>query len=305
MLEVKDIKKSFKDKVVLNGVNITIEDGNIYGLIGANGAGKTTLMNIISGLLSATSGEVYAEGKKIRTINDATSIVGYVLDIPAMFDYLSAEEYLAFLMSAQNLTKEQGSKKIEELLKKVGLSDTIKKRIKKFSRGMKQRLGIAAGLVSNPKVILFDEPTSALDPQGRHEVMKIIEDLKKEGRTIILSTHILNDVERVCDKVGLLVDGVIKVTGTIHDVLNQFKEDCYKVVCSKNDAVKILDALKDNKSFKDVKVENGALEILYEKDGKKEIFSAIVNSGADIESISEKVSTIEDIFLKTSVKEGE
>ncbi|MCR5543577.1 MAG: ABC transporter ATP-binding protein [Eubacterium sp.] len=194
MIKVSDIKKSFKYNHVLKGVSFEVEKGTIYGLIGRNGAGKTTLMNIMSGLIEADSGSCSFG-------NNGKAKVGYLPDLPEFFDYLTTDEYLDFLLMEQNPVKR------DELLRLVSLPNGV--RVKTMSRGMRQRLGIAAVLVNDPDIILLDEPTSALDPSGRIDVKNILFNLKEKGKTIILSTHILADMDSICDKAGFLNDGVI------------------------------------------------------------------------------------------------
>ena len=194
MVTVNDIHKSFSDRKVLKGVSFEVGEGCIYGLIGKNGAGKTTLMRIMTDLLAADSGNVEYRG-------DGTSNVAYLPDLPAFYEYLTTDEYLDFLLVGRNPARR------DELLKTVGLKPGL--RIKTLSRGMRQRLGIASVLVNDPDVILLDEPTSALDPAGRSEVKDILLKLKNEGKTIILSTHILADMDSICDRAGFLHNGVI------------------------------------------------------------------------------------------------
>lgn len=192
MLEVKDIYKSYGSHQVLKGASFKVTDGQIYGLIGKNGAGKTTLLNIISGSLSKDSGEVI--------ITDLSK-VGYLPDLPAFFEYMKTGEYLDFLLM------KSGSKRRNELLDLVKLPANVT--IEKMSRGMRQRLGIAAALAIDPQVVLMDEPTSALDPQGREDVLNILRELRNQKKTVVFSTHILNDMEQICDDFGFLNDGVI------------------------------------------------------------------------------------------------
>ncbi|MCR5775892.1 MAG: ABC transporter ATP-binding protein [Lachnospiraceae bacterium] len=209
MIKVKDIKKAFSENRVLNGVSFSVGRGEIYGLIGKNGAGKTTLMNIMSGLSSADSGSYSYED--VKDDNSKVRLkIGYLPDLPAFFDYLSVGEYLDYLLMNNNARKK------DELLELVDLNGKV--RIATMSRGMRQRLGIAAAMVHDPEVILLDEPTSALDPSGRADVMRVLMELKKQGRSIVLSTHILADMERVCDRVGFLSKGVIKQELRIKDL---------------------------------------------------------------------------------------
>jgi ABC-2 type transport system ATP-binding protein len=189
LIKVSNIRKSFKTHEVLKGVSFEIEEGTIYGLIGINGAGKTTLMNIMSGLMEADGGNCSFTG------------AAYLPDLPAFYDYLTTNEYLDFLLMDSNPARR------DELLNLVGLTKGLK--VKTMSRGMRQRLGIAAVLVNDPKIVLLDEPTSALDPAGRNDVKNILLKLKSEGKTVILSTHILADMDSICDRAGFLTNGVI------------------------------------------------------------------------------------------------
>ena len=195
MIRIEHIQKSFLSKQVLRDVTFEVEEGSIYGLIGKNGAGKTTLMKIMTDLLEQDGGSCIfeKEGKPLS--------VGYLPDLPEFYDYLTTDEYLDFLLFEKNPIRR------DKLLSLVSLPKGV--RIKTMSRGMRQRLGIAAVLVGNPDVILLDEPTSALDPAGRSDVKKILMDLKKSGKTILLSTHILADMDTICDKAGFLHEGTI------------------------------------------------------------------------------------------------
>lgn len=206
MIRVENITKAFGTTAVLKGVSLTVNDGSVYGLIGRNGAGKTTLINIIAGISLPTSGACYINEHKVGKKTLSSGIIGYLTDLPAFFDYLTGEEYLRFLLSAQDHRRTVEERK-NELLHLVDLDG--KKLIRSMSRGMKQRLGIAAALTNDPNVILLDEPTSALDPFGRKEFMDIVRRLKDRGKCIVLSTHVLADMESVCDSVGFLNNGTV------------------------------------------------------------------------------------------------
>ena len=206
MISVQNIAKSFGENTVLKDVSLFVNEESIYGLIGHNGAGKTTLMSIMAGLSKADRGSYDYGGKRIS----------YLPDIPGFFDYLTTGEYIQFLMSGTRIGS--GPTK-EELLRQVGLTGKIK--ISKMSRGMRQRLGIAAALVNDPDILLLDEPTSALDPAGRIELMQILGDLRRQGKSILLSTHILADMEKLCDEVGFLYKGIISRTVNVRDLNNR------------------------------------------------------------------------------------
>lgn len=194
MIRINNISKSFGNKKVLRDISFQVGDGKAYGLIGKNGAGKTTLMTVIAGLCRADGGNYDTQSEK----------VGYLPDVPEFYNYLTCGEYLDYLL----MDLKGGSNTRNVLLRRVLLNENTK--IGTMSRGMKQRLAIAAVLSNDPSVILFDEPTSALDPEGRSIFRDIIEELKGKGKSIILSTHILNDMEKICDEVGFLSGGVIK-----------------------------------------------------------------------------------------------
>ncbi len=218
VIKVDNVYKAFTYNKVLRGVSFEVKSGSIYGLIGRNGAGKTTLMNIMSGLMEADSGSCSF------TKNNGKSRVGYLPDLPEFYDYLTTDEYLDFLLMDEN------PKRRNELLELVSLPPNV--RLKTMSRGMRQRLGIAAVLVNNPDIILLDEPTSALDPSGRNDVKNILMKLKEDGKTIILSTHILADMDSICDKAGFLNDGVIvrevdveETRTETSEILVQFKKE--------------------------------------------------------------------------------
>ena len=200
MVSVQHIKKSFGTHLVLRDVSFEVPDGSIYGLIGKNGAGKTTLMNIVAGLSTADSGNCVLTG----AAGKSRCSIGFLPDVPSFFDYLTAGEYLRYL----SMQTGKGYASSSALINLVHLKPDIK--IGTMSRGMRQRLGIAAVLVRDPAVLLLDEPASALDPSGRYEVMEILRDLRRRNKTIILSTHILADMEHLCDAVGFLHGGYIK-----------------------------------------------------------------------------------------------
>ena len=297
MLEVKNVSKKFKDKEVLKGVSLKIMPGEVYGLIGKNGAGKTTLMNIISQVLAADEGEIWVDGKLVSSQNDLAGKLGYILDIPCGFEYLSAYEYLDFLLIPQKLTKEDVDKKVDETLALVNLADAKNKRIKSFSRGMKQRMGIASGLVFDPEIVILDEPSSALDPEGRFEVLKIIEKLKKQNKVVMLSTHILNDVERVCDKIGIINNGVIEVSGKTNEVLDQHTKDALVIELPKNLKEKIKDELSEVQDVTNVSLTSLGLRVEFKPGSRAKVMKKALSLSDEITSISLERATIEEIFM--------
>lgn len=217
VLEIKQLYKSFGSHVVLNGMDMDVPEHSIFGFVGQNGAGKTTTMKIVLGLLASTSGNVSVCGEKVSYGETKTNRnIGYLPDVPAFYGYMNPMEYLKLCGEITGLSKAQIKAKGDELLSLVGLADE-KRRISGFSRGMKQRLGIAQALLNEPKLLICDEPTSALDPIGRKEILDIL--LAVKGKTtVVFSTHILSDVERICDRVAVLHKGKLALSGTLAQI---------------------------------------------------------------------------------------
>lgn len=214
VLEVKNLVKAFAGQQVLGGVTMAVPEHSVYGFLGRNGAGKTTTMKIILGLLKADGGAVSVMGEKVCYGNTPTNrYVGYLPDVPEFYPYMNAREYMELCADISGLEKKYARNRISGLLSMVELA-AYKKRIGGYSRGMKQRLGIAQALLGEPSLLICDEPTSALDPAGRKEILDI---LKDAGRTttVIFSTHVLADAERICDRVAILSGGKIAVEGNI------------------------------------------------------------------------------------------
>ena len=277
MLNVNSITKSFENHKVLSGVSFSINNGEIYGLIGKNGAGKTTLMNIIAGLSKPDEGS-YSIGNERTTDN-----IGYLPDIPVFFDYLTAQEYIDFLLMNTDRTNERRT----HLLQLVGLKGNEK--IKSMSRGMKQRLGVAAALVNDPEVLLLDEPTSALDPQGRHELMEILKQLKADGCSIVLSTHILADMEKVCDKVGFLHDGVIKNEVWVSELLLG-KQEAWKI-----EFETVFELPTYNKTAMFI-VPTSEKSYVFETADQKYLLQYLASLPAKIVSIRNKAISLDELF---------
>ncbi|XHV91035.1 ABC transporter ATP-binding protein [Streptococcus dysgalactiae subsp. equisimilis] len=199
-ISLQNLSKSFGDKVILDQVSLELEENKIYGFVGPNGTGKTTTIKMILGLVKVDSGQISVMGTPV-TFGQTKSnqAIGYLPDVPEFYDYMTAEEYLQL---CAGLAQNQTSLPIADLLAQVGLSEN-KQRISTYSRGMKQRLGLAQALIHNPKILICDEPTSALDPQGRQDILSIITQQRGQ-KTVIFSTHILSEVEKVCDQVLIL-----------------------------------------------------------------------------------------------------
>ena len=240
VLEIEGLKKSFGPKQVLNGLNLTVPSGSVFGFIGKNGAGKTTTMKTVVGLMEQDEGTVKVCGEKVHFGQTPTNrYIGYLPDVPEFYNFMTPYEYLVFCGDITNMEKSAAQKRADELLDLVGLDKDAKRRIKGFSRGMKQRLGIAQALLNSPKLLICDEPTSALDPVGRKEILDILTGVKNQT-TVLFSTHILSDVERICTDIAFLNDGAVCLDGKLADIKSAYRKDEYVIETEDNMSAALL-----------------------------------------------------------------
>ncbi|MCL2426842.1 MAG: ABC transporter ATP-binding protein [Oscillospiraceae bacterium] len=217
ILTIKNLTKSFGGRKVLDSISFSVPENCVFGFIGANGAGKTTTMKIVLGLLAADSGEIEVCGERVHFGATKTNrLIGYLPDVPEFYNYMRPKEYLKLCGEIKGLGNPTIKERSERLLALVGLSDANRK-IGGFSRGMKQRLGMAQALLSEPKLLICDEPTSALDPMGRKDILDILHQIKGKT-TVVFSTHILSDVERICDRIAVISDGKIVLENDMSDL---------------------------------------------------------------------------------------
>lgn len=216
-LTIERLTKQYKNKIAVDRVDLELKEG-VYGLLGANGAGKTTLMRMICGIITPTSGEVKVDGKNNLDMGEEfRDILGYLPQDFGCYPDFTGEEFLLYIASLKGLLPSFAKGRIQELTEMVGLTEVRKKRIKTYSGGMKQRLGIAQAILNNPKILILDEPTAGLDPKERVRFRNIISDLGK-SRIVLLSTHIVSDVEAIADEILLMKDGQLKLSGSVQEL---------------------------------------------------------------------------------------
>ena len=227
-LRIEGLSKRFGSNKVLDGISFSVPMGSVYGFVGANGAGKTVTMKIALGLLRSDAGEIYVMDEKVIFGTAPTNrFVGFLNDVPEFYNYMRPTEYLRLCGEVVGMEKAAIKKRSAELLDLVGLTKADK-RIGGFSRGMRQRLGMAAALYARPNLLICDEPTSALDPLGRKEILNILREIRGET-TVVFSTHILSDVERICDYMCVLHKGDIVLKGTIDELKAAHKSDTLRI----------------------------------------------------------------------------
>lgn len=227
MIEIKNASTSYvKGKKIIDKMNLKIEDGIVFGFIGPNGAGKTTTLEMITGVLQIDEGDIFIDGKSIKTKPiEAKKKFGFVPDSPEMFEKLTGLEYLNFIGDVYEVNPEERLEIVEKLAKKFNIYDSLKDRIQSYSHGMKQKLLIISVLLYNPKNWILDEPMTGLDPQASYTLKELMKEHSKKGNTVFFSTHILEVAEKICDKIAIINKGKIIYTGTIEELKEQLKTD--------------------------------------------------------------------------------
>ncbi len=234
----RGLTKRYGPVTALSGLDLEIPTGTVFGLLGPNGAGKTTTLRLLTGLASPTSGSAFVAGLDVTgagsvpTAGDrpvtARASFGYLDQDPRFYGWMRGRELLRLVADLGGMTRSDARVRIPEMLELVGLAEAGERRIGGYSGGMRQRIGLAAALLARPPVLFLDEPVSALDPAGRHDILEVIDGLR-ESTTVVMSTHILNDVERVCDRVGILDHGRLLADATIGDLLERYAQPIYLV----------------------------------------------------------------------------
>lgn len=298
LIDIQSISKSFGTQKVLQNISLQIKEGQIFGLLGKNGAGKTTLMKLILGLLPADSGEIKVIGEPVQFGYTPTNRhIGYLPDVPAFYVYMTAFEYLCLCGEIAGFSKKERQLRAVKYLEIVGLPKN-NKRINGFSRGMKQRLGIAQALIHEPKILICDEPTSALDPIGRKDMLEILQQIKHHT-TVIFSTHILNDAQQICDEIAILHEESFVLTGTMTEIMATFEKPRIHVQFHTAE-----DAQSFQKHFP-LAEQQGLTVILqsnYLLELQQKIFKVALAENIFVQAISNEAATLDDIFLEVTAK---
>lgn len=300
-IETIDLTKQFGNYKAVDNLSLKIPTGSICGFLGKNGAGKTTAIKMLVGLAKPTNGSIFLMETERRFGHCNNESIGYLPDVPNFYGYMTAPEYLDFCGKLYGMESEKRKNRIDELLKRVDLLG-VKTRITGYSRGMKQRLGIAQALINKPSVIILDEPISALDPIGRHEVMEIIRSLRGLV-TVFFSTHILSDVENVCDYGLILEKGKVLADDSIENIKKKHASNTAVIrLCSSADGSKF-HSLAKGRTALTIEEISPVEFVLRAKDIQvlgKSIPSILSESGIALESYNAYVPSLEDIFLEVT-----
>lgn len=296
ILHISHVSKSFGSHKVINDLSFSVPEHSVFGFIGKNGAGKTTTMKMVLGLLKSDEGEIFVNGEKVSFGQNATNrYIGYLPDVPEFYGFMTPMEYLTMCGEITGMRRQEIKEKSAELLKMVGLCEA-KKRIRGFSRGMKQRLGIAQALLNSPRLLICDEPTSALDPIGRKEILDILRSVR-EHTTVIFSTHILSDVERICDRAAFLHEGRIALSGSLEEIRNIRKDGDIEIeFCTPEDANRFL-GVYGKGAFEEmtkVIISSGS------EQGMAEVMKVLLQNHISIQRLEQLEPTLEDLFLEVA-----
>ncbi len=224
----RDLGRRNEVKVAVDGLNLRVNSGEVFGFLGPNGAGKTTTMNVLLGFVKATSGSASIFGVDVKR-PIARKRIGYLPELTYYYKFLNTEELLRFYARIFRIPRREREQRIDAVLKLVELEDARKRLIKTYSKGMQQRVGLAQALINNPDLLILDEPTSGLDPLGRMKVREIIQRLKDQGKTVFFSSHELGEVETVCDRVAILHEGKLRVEGSVAKLVSEYQCDLEQV----------------------------------------------------------------------------
>ncbi|MFP3510269.1 ABC transporter ATP-binding protein [Peribacillus sp. SIMBA_075] len=298
-LEIRNVTKKFKEKTAVNNFSMELQSGECVGLIGPNGAGKSTLIKVIADIIDPSMGEILLDGKKISKMKKE---IGYLPQYPNFFQWMTAKETLTFMGQLSGIKKEELLRGIPEIMSKVGLSGEENSKVRTFSGGMKQRLGIAQALLHKPALIVMDEPVSALDPIGRREVLNIIKEIKKDT-TILISTHILSDAEEICERFVIIKSGKKIEDTTMSELLNRNSGNKINVdITSKSQ--KWIENVKSLNFVKGVEVTGNKLKIEVEniESNKNMLLASALEHNVDLVRFEIDNDTLEEIFLKLVVE---
>jgi len=298
---VKDFRPGFglRRKRVLHGISFAVREGEIFGFVGPNGAGKTTTLKILMGLIRASSGRATILGHDVGETAFRRH-VGFLPENPYFYDFLTGREILHFYAALSGLPSPRRSQRVRTLLDWVGLSAAADARLRTYSKGMLQRIGIAQALVHDPKVVFLDEPMSGLDPIGRKEIRDLVLRLRTEGKTVFMNTHILSDVEMVCDRVAIIVGGRIRHEGPLEGVLGQGERQADVVVSGL--APEVAEELwqRTGASLRGL---GERIELRVPEKRVQDVLRAVLDAGGTVVSVSPTRMSLESLFL-SAVEDG-
>ncbi len=301
MLKIHGLKKKFKNFQALNGLDMEIEEGALYGFVGPNGAGKTTAIRIITGLLLPDEGTVEIAGRDALRYREEVKIeFGYVPDEFGMYDNLKVWEYMEFFASCYGMTGLVARSRCTELLEQVRLDDRADAFVDSLSRGMKQRLCLARALIHDPKLLVLDEPTSGMDPRNRMEFKEVLKELCAEGKTILVSSHILSELSQMCTDIGIIDAGKIVLSGSMWEILQKVNDSnplLIKVYDKKEAAIRLL---RTEPAVKTIAIREDDIAVRFHGGHEAEaaLLKKMVDAGIPVSGFIREQGDLESIFMQ-------
>ncbi|MEW6325478.1 MAG: ABC transporter ATP-binding protein [Nitrospirota bacterium] len=306
MIVCKQLTKQFvtglrqRKVLALQGLDLEVTAGEIFGFLGPNGAGKTTAIKILMGLIYPTSGEARLLGKPLGDVG-VKQRIGFLPESPYFYDYLTAAEFLTFYGQLFGRSGRELRSRIDELLELVGLADRRRLRLRNFSKGMLQRIGLAQALINDPSLVVLDEPMSGLDPVGRKEIRDLILHLKEQGKTVFFSSHILSDAEMICDRVGILVGGRLREIGRVEELLGRLGAKTVEVVVAGLNGEAA--ARLRNMAVKAVVSGPSTMLVFDREERVDEALPVIMAGGGKLVSLVRQKGSLEDLFMREVAQE--
>lgn len=301
LLKVENLKKSFGNREVVRGVTFSVNKGESFGLLGPNGAGKSTTISMICGLIASSSGDVTIGGVSIKqNPMEVKRKIGVVPQDIALYPTISARENLYFWGRMYGLSRGEAKKRTEEVLEIVGLQDRAKEKIENYSGGMKRRINIGAALMHKPELLIMDEPTVGIDPQSRNHILETVKKLNQEGMTVIYTSHYMEEVEYLCERIAIVDQGLVIASGTKADLCNRLMGATsiqVKVNASSPDLINLLGTIQNVQSVK----ADGELITIYASDARQalgDVVAIVVQSGLQVLSVEVQEPNLETVFLQ-------
>jgi ABC-2 type transport system ATP-binding protein len=294
-IEVNGLTKTYNHITAVNNISFKVNKGEIFGFLGPNGAGKTTTIKAMLDLIHPNAGTITINGIDIKSHGkEAKKNIGYMPEKVAFYDNLTALQNLLFYAEIKHATQEE----CKQLIKEFGLSDTEKKRVGKFSKGMIQRLGMARTILGNPPILILDEPSGGLDPRGVVIIRDKILEMKKKGATIFVSSHILSEIQEICDRVGIINKGILVAQDTVDGLSKKLNLKPQITVTVDTLSQKIENAVKELQGVESVTARKNTLEIICDGAMKAKVILAITNAGGNIQNLQTKEPSLEEVFMR-------
>lgn len=307
IIEVKNLVKKYSDKVAVNHLDLQIEEGIIYGLLGPNGAGKSTTINCMLGLLKSDEGSIKILGQEMNSNNlNLKANIGVIPQNVAVFEELTVYENIDFFCGLYIKDSNERKKLVEEAINFVGLTDYKKFIPKKLSGGLLRRLNIACGIAHKPKIIFMDEPTVAVDPQSRNNILEGVIKLKEQGSTIIYTSHYMEEIEQICDKIAIIDCGKVIAEGTTEELKNKITDIEKLIICTYGIRDSVIKEIEKIADVKYVEKEQNCIKVSYKKNQNTtllKILQVIEDNGVNIDKIYNEIPTLNTVFLELTGKQ--